>query len=147
MSRSDLTGAHSHLDLRYLHIKKSIFSTLNITFFDDIAKMSLDSAWYPGTAIKNCRTKILKFAAMCVFWGTETSSASTSENIPSNMCARIHTESSLGAFWVAKGAKFFHAENVESDQTVRMRKLIWVFVGHTCQKVRFLTVSLDYVIK
>ena len=28
--------------------------------------------------------------------------------------------------------------NEDSDQTVRMRRPIWVFVGRTCQKVRFL---------
>ena len=46
---------------------------------------------------------------------------------------RIHTvrsESSLGTFWVAMDAKFLHANNEDSDQTARMRRLIWIFVGH-----------------
>ena len=33
----------------------------------------------------------------------------------------------------------------DSDQTARMRKLIWVFVGRTRQKVRFLTLRLNYM--
>ena len=49
------------------------------------------------------------------------------------------SECSLGAFRIAKDAKFLHAYNEYSDQTVRMRMLIWVFVGSMCQKVRFLT--------
>ena len=54
----------------------------------------------------------------------------------------VWSESSLGAFWVAKAAKFLHADNEDSDQIAQRRSLIWVFVGHTCQKVRFLTLSL-----
>ena len=51
----------------------------------------------------------------------------------------------MGAFWIAKDAKFPQADNEESDQTVRMRKLIWVFVGRTvCQKVRFLKLWLKF---
>ena len=51
----------------------------------------------------------------------------------------VGSESSLGAFWIGKDAKFLHADNEDSDQTARMRRLIWVFVGHKCQKVRFPT--------
>ena len=32
---------------------------------------------------------------------------------------------------------------VNTDQTARMSRLIWIFVGHTCQKVRFLTLGLN----
>ena len=62
--------------------------------------------------------------------------------------ARIHislhfrtvwSESSLDSFWKSKDAKFLHVDNEDSDQTVRMRRLTWVFVGGTCQKIRFLT--------
>ena len=35
----------------------------------------------------------------------------------------------------------FRAENEESDETARMRRLITVFVGRTDQKVRFLNVN------
>ena len=48
-------------------------------------------------------------------------------------------ESSLGAFWITMDAKFLNADNRDSEQKARMRNLIWVFVGLTCQKVRFLT--------
>ena len=48
----------------------------------------------------------------------------------------------LSAFWIAKDAKFLHADNEVSNQTARMRRLIRVFVGCTCQKVRFLTFRL-----
>ena len=41
----------------------------------------------------------------------------------------VWSESSLGAFWVAKGAKFLHADNNVSDQTAPVRRLICVFVG------------------
>ena len=50
----------------------------------------------------------------------------------------VWSESSLGAFWIAKDARFLHADNEDSDQTAQMRRLIWVFVGRTCQKVHFL---------
>ena len=50
----------------------------------------------------------------------------------------VWSESSLDAFWIAKDAKVLHADNEDSDQTGRMRRLIYVFVGRTCQKVRFL---------
>ena len=49
------------------------------------------------------------------------------------------SESSLGTFWVAKDAKFLHAENEDSDQTARMRSLIRVFVERISLKVRFPT--------
>ena len=45
-------------------------------------------------------------------------------------------------FWIAKDAKFLHVYNEDSDQTARMRRLIWVFVGRTSKKVRFLTLLL-----
>ena len=35
----------------------------------------------------------------------------------------ICLESSLGAFWIAKDAKFIHVDN-KTDQTARMRRLI-----------------------
>ena len=60
-----------------------------------------------------------------------------------NMLIRaVGSESSQGAFWIDKNAKFLHAVNEDSNQTARMRRLIWVFVGGTCRKVRFLTSRL-----
>ena len=41
----------------------------------------------------------------------------------------VYSESSLCAFWKAKDAKFLHADNEDSDQTARMRRLIRVFVS------------------
>ena len=49
------------------------------------------------------------------------------------ICA-VWSDSSLAAF-----AKFPLVENEGSDQTVQMRMLIWVLIGHACQKVRFLS--------
>ena len=43
----------------------------------------------------------------------------------------VLSESSLCAQWVAKGPSFLHAESEDSDQTGRMPRLIWVFVGRT----------------
>ena len=36
------------------------------------------------------------------------------------------SESSLVAFWIAKDTKFLQADSEDSDQTERMRRLIWV---------------------
>ena len=54
----------------------------------------------------------------------------------------VWSESSLVAFWIVKDAKFLHADNENSNHTARMRRLIWVIVGHTCQKIRFLPARL-----
>ena len=59
----------------------------------------------------------------------------------------VWSESSLGAFWIAEDAKFLHTNNDDSDQTAWIRRLIWVFVGRTCQMVRFLTLRLKLLRK
>ena len=46
---------------------------------------------------------------------------------------------------ILNSQKFLHADNEDSDQTARMRRLIWVFVGRTCKKVRFLTFRLKWL--
>ena len=56
----------------------------------------------------------------------------------------VWSESSLGAFWIAYDAKFLHAENEDSDQTARMRKLIWAFVGRAYPAFHFLTSRLKW---
>ena len=56
----------------------------------------------------------------------------------------VWSESSLGAFWIAMDAKLLHADNENSDQTEWMRRLIWVIVGRTCQKVRFPILRVIY---
>ena len=54
----------------------------------------------------------------------------------------VWSESSLGAFWIVKKTMFLYAYNEDSDQTVQVRRLIWVFVWCTNQKVRFLRLQL-----
>ena len=46
----------------------------------------------------------------------------------------VWSESSLGACWIVKDAKFLHADNEDSGQTAQMHRLILVFVGCTYQK-------------
>ena len=43
----------------------------------------------------------------------------------------VWSESSLCTQWVAKDPSFLHADNEDSDQTMRMPKLMWVFAGRT----------------
>ena len=38
----------------------------------------------------------------------------------------VWSESSVGAFWIAKDAKFLHVDNEYSDMTVQLCRLIWV---------------------
>ena len=47
----------------------------------------------------------------------------------------------MGTFWIAKDAKFFHADE-DSDQTTQMCRLICVFDGCAYQKVHFLILWL-----
>ena len=80
----------------------------------------------------------------------------TPESAPSNVSAYLRfrsacafvvwSESSLGAFCVAKDARFLRADNEDSIQTERKHRLIWVFVLRTRQKVRFLNVA-TYIIQ
>ena len=64
------------------------------------------------------------------------------EKIQISLRVRAFCLESLGAFWLAKDAKFLHADNEDSNQTARMRSLVWVFVGRTCQKMFFLQLRL-----
>ena len=43
----------------------------------------------------------------------------------------VWTESFLRAQWYAKGSVLLQAHSEDSDQTGRMRRLIWVFTGRT----------------
>ena len=38
-----------------------------------------------------------------------------------------------------------NAPSEDSDQTARMRRLIWIFAGCTCTKVRFLMLRMKYI--
>ena len=54
-------------------------------------------------------------------------------NIRINLCiCAVLSESWLGIVWIAKDARFLHADNVNSDQTAQMHRVIWVFDGHIC---------------
>ena len=55
----------------------------------------------------------------------------------------VWSESSLDAFWIAKDAKFLREDKEDSNQTSWMRRLIWVFPGRTCPRVRFLTFRFE----
>ena len=49
--------------------------------------------------------------------------------LPAKIQIRLHiraieSKSSLCAFWIAKDTTFFQAQNEDSDQTARMRRLI-----------------------
>ena len=46
-------------------------------------------------------------------------------------------QSSLCAQWVAKNPSFLRADSKDFDQTGRMPRLIWVFIGRTCHFVGF----------
>ena len=55
----------------------------------------------------------------------------------------VWSKSSLRAFWIAKAVKFLHADNEGFEQTAWIRRLIWVFVRRTCQKIRFSHVAVQ----
>ena len=68
------------------------------------------------------------------------------KNVASDMCAQhgfrsacaqrrfeSACASSLSAFRIVKDVTFLHEDNEVSDQTARMRRLIWVFVMRLCQ--------------
>ena len=54
----------------------------------------------------------------------------------------IWSESSLGAFWLAKDVKILQVDNEDYDQIALIHRLFWVFLGRTHLKVRFLTLRL-----
>ena len=49
----------------------------------------------------------------------------------------VWSESSLCTQWVAEDPSFLCADSEDSDQTRRITRLIWVFVGCTCHFVGF----------
>ena len=67
-----------------------------------------------------------------------------SENWDKPAHCAVWSESFHDTFCLAKGAKFLHADNWDWSETAWMRMLIWVFVGHTCQKVFFFSISGSY---
>ena len=77
---------------------------------------------------------------------------------PAHKIRTVWSKSSPGTFLITKDAKFLQcgqrrfayvisilltcAHNEDSDQPAHPRWLIWVFVGRTCQKIRFLTLRI-----
>ena len=60
-----------------------------------------------------------------------------------SQCIRADwSEYLLGAFWIAKGAKFLTADN--KDWSARAQTDL-IFVGRTCQQIRFLTMRFNIV--
>ena len=51
----------------------------------------------------------------------------------------VWSESSLCAQWAAKDPSFLQVDSEDSDQPGRIPRLIWVFAGHTCHFVGFVT--------
>ena len=49
----------------------------------------------------------------------------------------VWSESTLGAFWIAKDSSFLYADNEDSNQTARTCRLTWVFVERTYEKIFF----------
>ena len=51
----------------------------------------------------------------------------------------VWSESSLSAWRKFASSAIQNAPSEYPDQTVRMHRLVWIFAGRTCPKVRFLT--------
>ena len=88
-----------------------------------------------------------------IIWAFMTSMRATMlENIPFYMCAQRRLKSictitqsdktSLSVWKNVAGLAIQNAPSEDSDQTARMRKLIWIFAGRTDPTVRFLTLRL-----
>ena len=59
----------------------------------------------------------------------------------------VWSESSLGAFWVDKDIKFNDADDEDSDETARMRRMIWVFLCAQNRRYVFSSCGLIFVTK
>ena len=58
---------------------------------------------------------------------------------------RLRSDQSLvGALCIANESMAPHADNEGSDQTVQLRRLIWVFILRICPKVHFLVLWQTY---
>ena len=69
------------------------------------------------------------------------------ENVPSDMCMkgrliRVWSEVSSSAWEIFAFLDIQIAPSEVSHRTVWLRRLIWIFVGRTCSKVRYLTLWL-----
>ena len=79
--------------------------------------------------------------------------AATWENVPSEICVKqrqlslriqaVWSVSSLSSWRNFTCLAIQNTPKKDSDQTVRIRRLIWVFATCTCPKVRFLTLRFS----
>ena len=81
-----------------------------------------------------CDTQLNFYRLIEIEWPKTSEKRSFGHECPAKIqislriCA-VWSESSLGAFWIARSAKHLHADNEDFDQIARMRTLIWVFDG------------------
>ena len=108
---------------------------------------------------KMCYT--VKFLTTLICWKRGETTINLSRNVrkrtfeyvrPAKIQIRLRfravwSESSLDAFWIDKDAKFLYADIKDSDQTAWLRRLIWVFVQRSCNKVCFLTLRFNLILK
>ena len=72
--------------------------------------------------------------------------AKTWENVPFDVCTQRRLTSACASAQSDQSIRCPHEETLQpsadSDQTARMCRLIWIFAGRTCPKVRFLMLRL-----
>ena len=121
--------------LVYSYIRQVIDETLRIAVISPVAARFQDvESNLGGYKIpKNVRTLIAIGKKEILYMSREVRKHVCPVKIQIRLCeCVVWSESSLGAFWIGKDAKFLHAENEASHQTVRMCRLICFFVGAQC---------------
>ena len=76
----------------------------------------------------------------CTFWHVCPTKTQISLRIRA-----VLLESSLSAWRNIASLAIQNAPSEDSDQTARMRSLIWIFAGRTCSKVQFQTLWLKCI--
>ena len=82
-------------------------------------------------SVSTCGTVAVVFANMSRDMTKPTKWVCAQRRLRSAWVSAQSNLSSLCAQWVAKGPRFLHADSKDSDQTVRIPRLIWVFAGRT----------------
>ena len=143
--RSACANAQADLGLRCPPLHKDLFRILRIirNTFDTIGMLCFVITDFAGSLFfllfvkwislmfsLRCRLRSLRnlYISLSVRKRTFGHVRPAKVQISLRICT-VWSESSLDAFWIAKDAKFLHADNSDSDQTARMRSLIWDFVG------------------
>ena len=116
----------AYMQMRSSHTLQNIFSYGVMTFSRVAAYMQMHTSW-------RWRRHDVNRQKMYVWKCTP--SEDSDQLAHSRSLIRIFT----GSIMDSQGCKFFHVDNEDSDQTARMRRLIWVIAVRTCKKVRFLT--------